>query len=82
MSFQILLALGSQILGFCLSGLLRQFVVWPSSMIWIATLVYLPSSTLRRDYGKRGGGHLTREGFFCIVTAASAGTWLPFQTWE
>jgi hypothetical protein len=38
MGFQILLALGTQLLGFCLGGLLRQFVVWPSSMIWPSVL--------------------------------------------
>jgi OPT family oligopeptide transporter len=38
MSFQILLAIGSQTLCFCFGGLLRQFVVWPSSMIWPAVV--------------------------------------------
>lgn len=48
MGYQILLCLGSQIIGFSLGGLLRQFVVWPASMIWpgaLVRLLYSPVST-------------------------------------
>ncbi|KAF6758842.1 glutathione transporter [Ephemerocybe angulata] len=31
---QFLLALGSQVFGFSLAGMLRRFVVWPARMIW------------------------------------------------
>lgn len=79
MSFQLLLALGSQILGFCLGGLLRQFVVWPSSMIWPGALVNSALfNTLHKNYGKRDRGHMTRERFFCIAMAGSfIWYWVP-----
>ena len=78
-SFQLLLALGSQILGFCLGGLLRQFVVWPSSMIWPGALVNSALfNTLHKNYGKRDRGHMTRERFFCIAMAGSfIWYWVP-----
>ncbi|KAF8168231.1 OPT oligopeptide transporter [Crassisporium funariophilum] len=79
MSYQMLLALGSQILGFSLGGLLRQFVVWPSSMIWPGALVNSALfNTLHKNYGKRDRGHITRERFFCIAMACSfVWYWIP-----
>jgi len=79
MSFQLLLALGSQILGFCMGGLLRQFVVWPSCMIWPGALVNSALfNTLHKNYGKRDRGHMTRERFFCIAMACSfIWYWVP-----
>jgi len=79
MSYQILLALGSQIIGFSFGGLLRQFVVWPSSMIWPGALVNSALfNTLHKNYGKRDRGHITRERFFCIALACSfVWYWVP-----
>jgi hypothetical protein len=79
MSFQILLALGSQTLGFCFGGLLCQFVVWPSSMIWpgvLADCAFL--NALHKNYSKHNPGHMTREHFFCIAMAGSfVWYWVP-----
>ncbi|KAJ3994956.1 OPT oligopeptide transporter [Lentinula boryana] len=77
--YQILLCLGSQVLGFSLGGLLRQFVVWPSSMIWPGALVNSALfNTLHKNYGKRDRGHMTRERFFLIAFLGSfAYYWLP-----
>jgi OPT family small oligopeptide transporter len=79
MSFQILLALGSQILGFSLGGLLRQFVVWPASMIWPGALVNSALfNTLHSNYGKKDRGHMTRERFFCLAMLCSfIWYWIP-----
>jgi OPT family oligopeptide transporter len=79
MSFQILLALGSQIVGFALGGLLRPFVVWPSSMIWPGALVNSALfNTLHKNYGKREKGHMTRQRFFLIAVACSfVWYWIP-----
>lgn len=72
LAYQILIALGTQVLGLSLGGLLRQFVVWPSSMIWPGALVNSALfNTLHKSYGKRERGHMTRERFFCIVLACS-----------
>ncbi|KAJ7102653.1 OPT oligopeptide transporter protein-domain-containing protein [Mycena crocata] len=78
-SYQILLILGTQIFGFSLGGMLRQFVVWPSSMIWPSSLVNSALfNTLHKNYGKRDRGHMTRERFFFIVCACSfVWYWVP-----
>ena len=72
MGFQILLGLGTQLLGFCLGGLLRQFVVWPSSMIWPSTLGYCAFfNTLHKNYSKHDQGKITQKYVFWIVMAGS-----------
>ncbi|THU91639.1 OPT oligopeptide transporter [Dendrothele bispora CBS 962.96] len=78
-AYKILLVLGSQILGFSLGGMLRQFVVWPSSMIWPGALVNSALfNTLHKNYGKRDRGHMTRERFFILVVVGSfVWYWVP-----
>ncbi|KAF9458343.1 glutathione transporter [Collybia nuda] len=77
--YQILICLSSQIIGFSLGGILRQFVVWPSSMIWPGALVNSALfNTLHKNYGKRDRGHMTRERFFVIAMACSfIWYWVP-----
>jgi len=79
MVFQILLAIGSQCIGFCVGGLLRQFVVWPSSMIWPGVLVdCVFFNTLHNNYNKANQGHMTRNKFFWIAMAGSfIWYWIP-----
>ncbi|GLB43149.1 putative OPT oligopeptide transporter protein [Lyophyllum shimeji] len=78
-AYQILIVLSSQIIGFSLGGILRQFVVWPSSMIWPGALVNSALfNTLHKHYGKRDRGHMTRERFFTIVLACTfVWYWFP-----
>ncbi|KAJ7194594.1 OPT oligopeptide transporter [Mycena pura] len=78
-NYQILLILSTQMFGFSLGGMLRQFVVWPSSMIWPITLVNSALfNTLHKNYGKRDRGHMPRERFFLIVFACSfIWYWIP-----
>jgi len=78
-SYQIMLNLSTQIIGFSLGGLLRKFLVWPSSMIWPGALVNCALfNTLHKSYGQTDRSHWTREKFFCIVLAGSfAWYWLP-----
>ncbi|KAF8641045.1 hypothetical protein AX17_000689 [Amanita inopinata Kibby_2008] len=77
--YQILVVLSTQILGFSLGGMLRQFVVWPSSMIWPGALVNSALfNTLHKNYGKRDRGHMTRERFFLIAMVCSfVWYWVP-----
>lgn len=79
LSYQILLAVGSQVLGFSIGGILRQFVVWPASMIWPGALVNSALfNTLHRNYGKRERGHMSRERFFVyVVIGAFVWHWFP-----
>ncbi|KAG6866881.1 hypothetical protein C0991_008818 [Blastosporella zonata] len=77
--YQILLVLSTQIIGFSFGGLLRQFVVWPSSMIWPGALVNSALfNTLHRNFGKSERGHIPRERFFLIALACSfVWYWVP-----
>ena len=79
MAFQILLAIGSQCIGFCVSGFLCRFVVWPSDMIWPGTL---PScaffNTLHKNYSNSDKGYMTRERFLWITMAVTfIWYWVP-----
>ncbi|KAJ7896012.1 glutathione transporter [Mycena olivaceomarginata] len=77
--YQLLLILGTQTFGFSLGGCLRQFVVWPSSMIWPSTLVSSALfNTLHTTYGKRDRGHMTRQRFFFLACFGSfVWFWFP-----
>ena len=79
MSYQILLSLGTQILGFCLGGLLHSFVVWPSSMIWPGVLGDCAFfNTLHKNYGNHGQGWMTQKNALWIITAGSfIWYWVP-----
>lgn len=78
LSYQVLLAVSTQSIGFCLGGILRQFVVWPSSMIWPGALVNAALfNTLHKNYGKTDR-HISRERFFFIALACSfVWYWVP-----
>ncbi|EAU93222.2 glutathione transporter [Coprinopsis cinerea okayama7 len=72
-AFQILIAIGSQIWGYSLGGIMRQFVVWPSSMIWPGALVNSALfNTLHKNYGQRDKSHMSRERFFVLAMVGSA----------
>ncbi|KAJ8083693.1 hypothetical protein PM082_002459 [Marasmius tenuissimus] len=77
--YQITLSLGVQIIGFSIAGFLRQYVVWPSSMIWPGALVNSALfNTLHKNYGKRDRRHMSREKFFVIVMICSfVYHWVP-----
>ena len=79
MSFQILLALGTQILGFSLGGILHRFVVQPSSMIWPSTLGDCAFfNTLHKNNSKYDQGQIAQKHVFWIVTAGSfVWYWVP-----
>lgn len=78
-SYDVMLMLSTQIIGFSIGGLLRRFLVWPSSMIWPGALVNSALfNTLHKNYGKTDRGHMSREKFFCIVLGGSfVYYWLP-----
>ncbi|KAK7019514.1 OPT oligopeptide transporter [Favolaschia claudopus] len=74
-SFQWLLVLSTQLIGFSIGGIARRFLVQPPSMIWPANLVTcaLFNTLHSAEYagvGTRGG--YSRERFFYIAFACSA----------
>jgi len=72
-TYQILLTLSTQILGYALAGITRQYLVRPSGMIWPATLVSTAMfTTLHQDQNKPANGWtITRSRFFMFVFGGS-----------
>lgn len=81
--FQIMLILSTQAMGFGVAGVARRFLVWPSSMVWPATLV---TSTVMHslhdhkpaDPSQTNGWQIGRYKFFLIVCGATfVWQWVP-----
>jgi len=79
MAFQILLAIGSQCIGFCFGAILRPLVIWPSNMIWptaLSTCAFF--NTLHKNYTNTNNDYMPREHFFWITMAGSfIWYWVP-----
>ncbi|GBE78430.1 OPT oligopeptide transporter [Sparassis latifolia] len=70
--YQLTLSLSTQLIGYSFVGFLRNFLVWPSSMIWPGSLVSCALlRTLHKSYGKKEGRHMSRERFFLYVMIAA-----------
>ena len=80
---QFLLGLCFQLLGFSFAGILRQFLVWPSSMIWPGVLVRCALlNTMHSNYGKKDTKHISRERFLYIAFLCSfVWYWVPGYLW-
>ncbi|KAL1665532.1 OPT oligopeptide transporter protein-domain-containing protein [Schizophyllum commune] len=78
-AYQYCIALGTQLVGFSIGGLLRPLVVWPTSMIWPGALVNSALfNTLHKNYGQREGRHMSRERFFLYIFVGSfLWYWVP-----
>ncbi|KAK5998534.1 Sexual differentiation process protein isp4 [Cladobotryum mycophilum] len=81
--FQLLLILSTQAMGFGIAGVSRRFLVWPSSMIWPATLV---TSTVMHslhdhkpaDPAATNGWKIGRYSFFLFVALGTfVWEWVP-----
>jgi OPT family oligopeptide transporter len=78
LSYQILLAMSSQVVGFAFGGMLRQFVVWPASMIWPGALVNVALINTFHKNHVLTHRHMSRERFFLIALACSfVWYWFP-----
>ncbi|OCK83299.1 OPT-domain-containing protein [Lepidopterella palustris CBS 459.81] len=77
-SYQILLTLSTQILGYALAGLTRRYLVHPSGMIWPGTLMSASMfSTLHKEEEKPANGwRTTRSKFFLAVFGGSVAFYL------
>lgn len=80
---QLVLALPIQIIGFSFAGVLRQFLVWPSSMIWPGVLVRCALlNTMHESFGKKNPKHIPREHFFYLASLCSfVWYWFPGYLW-
>jgi OPT family oligopeptide transporter len=72
-TYQILLTLSTQILGYTFAGLTRRFLVRPSGMIWPGTLMSAAMfSTLHKDENKEANGwRMSKWKFFYVVWMAA-----------
>ncbi|KAJ9098838.1 hypothetical protein QFC20_005892 [Naganishia adeliensis] len=81
--YQIMLVISTQMIGFCLGGLYRKMLVWPSAMIWPSTLVNTALfNTLHsvEDESAREtrSRTMSREKYFVVATGASfVWSWFP-----
>ena len=76
-AYQLLLVISTQMLGFSLAGVCRRFLVWPSSMIWPATLVNAALFSTQVSITPEKPASLPPMVMLTSVVAAlSADTWL------
>jgi OPT family small oligopeptide transporter len=88
-SYQILLTLSTQILGYAIAGVTRRFLVRPSGMIWPGTLVSTAMFTsLHKEENKIADGwRISRFKFFFYVFLGSVafyflpGLLIPALSW-
>ncbi|KAF8707703.1 oligopeptide transporter, partial [Rhizoctonia solani] len=81
-TYQLALVISTQMFGFSLAGICRRFLVWPSSMIWPATLVNTALfNTLHSTYGREEGGRTSRERFFTLAFIGSAACNFTWVCW-
>ncbi|KAK3319345.1 OPT oligopeptide transporter protein-domain-containing protein [Apodospora peruviana] len=68
-TYQLLLTLSTQILGYTFAGLTRRFLVRPSGMIWPGTLMSAAMfTTLHKEENKEANGwRISRWNFFYVV---------------
>jgi len=80
---QFFLGIVLHVLGFSFAGVLRQFLVWPSSMIWPGVLVRCSLlNAMHSNYGKKDTKHISRERFLYLVMLGSfLYYWLPGYLW-
>ncbi|KAH6687731.1 OPT oligopeptide transporter [Plectosphaerella plurivora] len=79
-TYQLLLTLSTQILGYAFAGITRRFLVRPAGMIWPGTLMSAAMfGTLHRDENRSANGWvISRWRFFYIIwTGAFAFYFLP-----
>lgn len=72
-TYQLLLILSTQILGYTFAGLSRRFLVRPSGMIWPSTLMSAAMfATLHKEENKPANGwRISRWNFFYVVFIAA-----------
>lgn len=81
--FQILLFISTQAMGFGVAGVARRFLVWPSSMVWPATLItttvmYSLHDHTPSDPSTTNGWKIGRYKLFLIVAAGCfVWEWIP-----
>lgn len=73
LTYQILLTISTQILGYAFAGLTRRYLVRPAAMIWPGTLMSTAMFTTmhKKDNKVANGWTLSRYRFFVIIWAVA-----------
>lgn len=81
--FQILLTISTQAMGFGIAGVARRFLIWPSSVVWPATLVtcavmFSLHNHQPTDPAAANGWQIGRYAFFLLVAGGCfLWEWIP-----
>ena len=86
--FQLLFTISSQLIGICLAGLGRRFLVWPAALIWpgnfsTTTLLYALHDKSRTDPARANGWSISHYRWFVYVASAMfVYYWFPGYIWQ
>jgi len=72
--FQLLFTISSQLIGICLAGLGRRFLVWPAALIWpgnfsTTTLLYALHDKSKTDPARANGWSISHYRWFVYVAS-------------
>ena len=88
LGFQLLFTISSQLIGCCLAGLGRRFLVWPAALIWpgnfsTTTLLYALHDKSKTDPARANGWSISHYRWFVYVTSAMfVYYWFPGFIWQ
>jgi OPT family small oligopeptide transporter len=86
--FQLLFTISSQLIGICLAGLGRRFLVWPAALTWpsnfsTTTLLYALHDKSKTDPAQANGWSISHYRWFIYVTSAMfVYYWFPGFIWQ
>jgi OPT family small oligopeptide transporter len=86
--FQLLFTISSQLIGVCLAGLGRRFLVWPAALTWpstfsTTTLLYALHDKSKIDPSQANGWSTSHYRWFMYVASAMfVYYWFPGYIWQ
>jgi OPT family small oligopeptide transporter len=86
--FQLLFTISSQLIGCCLAGLGRRFLVWPAALTWpgnfsTTTLLYALHDKSKTDPERANGWSISHYRWYVYATSAMfVFYWFPGFIWQ
>ena len=86
--FQLLFTISSQLIGVCLAGLGRRFLVWPAALTWpnnfsTTTLLYALHENSKPDPAQANGWSISHYRWFVYVASGMfVYYWFPGFIWQ
>jgi OPT family small oligopeptide transporter len=86
--FQLLFTISSQLIGVCLAGLGRRFLVWPAALTWpnnfsTTTLLYALHEKSKPDPAQANGWSISHYRWFVYVSSGMfVYYWFPGFIWQ